>query len=233
MSVFNSINVSVLIVLLVAGLVVGLSVSGIDLLNPNTSAAEANLMSIEAAHKDALYKLEETKRTAQTDAELRQIQREQELLDAKYEHEKQRLTQDLTNRQRWTDAAINLAVFFGKASGLALVLAAMGAVIASIVKAIASARSAPAERHPATPSHAMPEIQIVHPLPERQSYEPLDWSQPNSESLQELHDRRLEERMREITQPKETDRANPRMRAVSDPARMSSTEYHKRPLAGD
>jgi hypothetical protein len=233
MSVFNSINVSVLIVLLVAGLVVGLSVSGIDLLNPNTSAAEANLMTIEAAHKDALYKLEESKRAAQTDAELRQILREQESLDALHEDTIQTLEQKRTNRQRWTDAAIAIATFIGNATGITIVLAVLGAVVTSIVKAIASARSVPAEHRPAAPARAMPEIQIIHPLPERQSYEPLDWSQPNSESLQELHDRRLAERMREITQPKETDLLKARMRAVSDPARMSSTEYHKRPLAGD
>lgn len=234
MSVFNSLNVSVLIVLLVAGLVVGLSVSGIDLLNPNTSAAEANLMTIEAAHKDALYKLEESKRAAQTDAELRQIQREQELLDARYEYEKQRLTQDLANRQRWTDAAINLAVFFGRAFGLAIVLVALGTIIAFIVKAIASAYSAPAEQHPATLSHAMPEIQMIPSVPERQSYEPLDVPQQFVEDPSQLYDRRVAERFQEvIQQKKEANLLGARMKAVKDPARMSSTEYNKRPLAGD
>ena len=95
MSVFNSLNVSVLVVLLVAGLVLGLSLAGIDLLNPNTSAAEANRMDIESAHKQAMYGLEERRAAAQTESEIRQIEREQKMLDAQYEHDIQALTLSL------------------------------------------------------------------------------------------------------------------------------------------
>ncbi|HRQ23810.1 MAG TPA: hypothetical protein PLF42_10330, partial [Anaerolineales bacterium] len=144
----------------------------------------------------------------------------------------QTIEQKRANRQRWADAAIAVATFIGNAAGITIVLAVLGAVVTTIVKAIASARSVSVEQRPAAQARVMPEIQIVSPLPERQPYEPLDWIPPTGETLQQLHDRRLAERMQEVTQQKEADLFEARMRALSDPARISREQYHRFPNAG-
>src|SRR6185436_13226973 len=85
MSVFNPISVSALIVLLIAGVITGLSASGTDILNPHTSAAEANRVNAETAHQQALDRLQEQLEQAKTEAEIASIKRQQEAEEKRYE----------------------------------------------------------------------------------------------------------------------------------------------------
>jgi len=87
-----------LITALVAGLLIGLAFAGTDLLNPRTAAAKANRMNIDAQHQQAMYELEERLSTAQTEAEVKEIQRQEALLDAQYQHDIQALSQDLAHQ---------------------------------------------------------------------------------------------------------------------------------------
>lgn len=122
MSVFNSINVSVLIVLLVAGLVMGLGVAGIDLLNPTTSAAEAARANIDSAHVDAMNKIEERRQAAKTDAEIQQLKREQDMLNAKHEHDIQALDLDLKHRDLAFQTWMTILTYFAAAISIAIVI---------------------------------------------------------------------------------------------------------------
>ena len=231
MSVFNSISTKVLIVLLVTGFVTGLFAADIDLLNPNTSAAEANRMNIETAYKQAAYDLQIRRETAQTEAEIRQIQREQEKLDAQHAHDLQVLNQDIANRQRWADFLITAATFLSIGAG---VLAALSIFTLVVAKSVAMVRAVPSAT-PVIPSpRTVPEIQMIPSVPERQSYEPLDVPQQFVEDPSQLYEKRVAERFQEVTQQKkEASLLAARMKATIDPARMSSTEYYKQPLAGD
>lgn len=214
------------------GFLLGMNIKDATWLNPNIAEAEAQRIQIDSAHQQATYELQERKLTAQTEAEIRQIQREQEMLDAQYEHDIQILVQNIANRQRWTDAAINIVIFLGGTTGLA---AAISALIIAIAKAIAILRTTPKVAPvPVSPApRTVPEIQVIPSVPERQPYEPLKAPPQPMEQLQQLHDRRLAERLQEITQQKEADVLIARMKAVIDPARMSTAKYNSQPLAGD
>jgi len=74
MSVFNSIKVSVIVVLLVAGLIVGLSVSGVDLVNPYTSQAKAENIRARTAHEQVMNQLAEEVETIQSRAKIAEIE---------------------------------------------------------------------------------------------------------------------------------------------------------------
>lgn len=231
MSVFNSISTKVLIVLLVTGFVTGLFAADIDLLNPNTSAAEANRMNIETAYKQAAYDLQIRRETAQTEAEIRQIQREQEKLDAQHAYDLHILDQNIANRQRWADFWITAATFLSIGAG---VLTALSIFTLVVAKSVAMVRAVPSATPVIPVPRTVPEIQMIPSVPERQSYEPLDVPQQFVEDPGQLYDRRVAERFQEVTQQKkEASLLAARMKATIDPARMSSTEYHKRPLAGD
>lgn len=231
MSVFNSISTKVLIVLLVTGFVTGLFAADIDLLNPNTSAAEANRMNIETAYIQAAYDLQIRRETAQTEAEIRQIQRDQEKLDAQHEYDLQLLDQDIANRQHWADFWITAATFLSIGAG---VLAALSIFTLVVAKSVAMVRAVPSVAPVMPAPRTVPEIQMIPSVPERQSYEPLDVPQQFVEDPSQLYDRRVAERFQEVTQQKkEASLLAARMKATIDPARMSSTEYYKQPLAGD
>ncbi len=65
----------------------------------------------------------------------------------------------------------------------------------------------------------------IRPLPEREPYDPL-------ESPNVLYEKRLAERLQELTaQQEEMKVLAKRMKAVSNRANMSSEEYKKSPLA--
>jgi hypothetical protein len=220
MSVFNSISARVLIVLLMAGLMMGLSVAGIDLLNPNTSAAEANLMNIEAAHKQATYEVQERLDAAKTDAEIQAIQRDQDLLNAQYQHDIQILAQDVANRQTAFKTWMTILVIIGSAMSIAIVISTIMWVGS---KVLVNVRSIPSYEKP-THTFIPPIEKTIHPLPEWEPYDP--WATPIYRR-QRIKGARQEERK----QRKEDIAA--RMESFRDPARMTKEEYNKRPLAGD
>lgn len=213
------------------GFLLGMNLKEATWLNSSIAKAEAERIQIETAHQQATYELQIRRETAQTEAEIHQIQREQEMLDAQHAHDLQILDQDIANRQRWADVGVNIVIFISSATGLA---AAISALIIAIAKAIAILRTVPNAVPVAPAPRVVPEIRMIPSVPERQSYEPLDVPQQFVEDPSQLYDRRVAERFQEVTQQKkEAILLAARMKATIDPATMSNMEYHKRPLAGD
>lgn len=217
--------------IILMGFLLGMNIKDATWLNSGIAQAEAERIQVETAHQQATNELQIRREAAQTEAEIRQIQREQEKLDAQHAYDLQILDQDIANRQRWADVGINIVIFISGATGLA---AAISAIIVALAKAISILRTVPSATPVVPTPRTVPEIQMIPSVPERQSYEPLDVPQQFVEDPSQLYDRRLAERFQEVTQQKkEASLLAARMKATIDPARMSSTEYHKRPLAGD
>ncbi|MBI4739667.1 hypothetical protein HY772_09095, partial [Candidatus Woesearchaeota archaeon] len=205
------------------GFLLGANIKEATWLNSGIAEAQAQRIQIESAHQLATYELQERKLAAQTDAEIHQIQRDQEKLDAQHKHDLQVLDQDIANRQRWADFKINAVTFMGIGAG---VVATISILILVVAKAIVILRTLPSTAPSAPAPRTLPEKQIINLLPERQPYEPLDAPQQSVENPSQLYDRRVAERFQEITQQKEARALGARMKAVMDPARMSKEEYN-------
>lgn len=204
---------------LIAGTILGLTMAGIDLLNPHTAAAEADRIGVETAHQQAIYQLQERRETAKTEAEIREIERQQALLDAQYQHDIQVLNQNLAHRE------------FGFKIWMAVVAMLGGAIAATVFvgstiligsRALVYVRSSAPKEKPMT-KHVPP---VETKVPVREAYDPLDVKAI-------LYEKRLNERLQELS-PDYTDLDDDeileaRMRAAVDPARMSSQNYSKRP----
>lgn len=88
MSVFNSVGtplVVLMVILIVAGSIFGMAVSGADIFNPAASAAEANRINVETNHQQAIFEQEQRLSEVQTSAQIEAIQREQEIAQQKAE----------------------------------------------------------------------------------------------------------------------------------------------------
>lgn len=88
MSVFNSVGtplVVLMVILIVAGSIFGMAVSGADIFNPAQSAAEANRINVETNHQQAIFEQEQRLSEVQTTAQIEAIQREQEIAQRKAE----------------------------------------------------------------------------------------------------------------------------------------------------
>lgn len=88
MSVFNSVGtplVVLMVILIVAGSIFGMSASGADIFNPAASAAEANRINVETDHQQAIFEQEQRLTEVQVNAEIEAIQREQEIAKQKAE----------------------------------------------------------------------------------------------------------------------------------------------------
>ena len=208
------------IIIVFMAILLGGNIKEATWLNSNIAEAEAERIQIESAHQQATYELQERLAAAQTEAEIQQIQREQKMLDARYEHDMKILAQDVVNRQRWTDTGVNLVIFAGGATGIS---AAIGIVIVAIAKTLAILRSAPRGQPDVAPSRPAPAMQTVEPLPKIKPYDP--WSLPTYRR-QKIKAARYEERKRRKVE------IGSRMNAFKDPTRMSKEEYNKKPLAG-
>lgn len=216
--------------IILMGFLLGMNIKDATWLNSGIAEAEAQRIQIESAHQQASYELQERKLAAQTEAEIRQIQRDQEKLDAQHTHNLQILDQDIANRQRWADFLITAATFLSIGTGI---LGALSIFTLVVAKAIAMVRVVPSVAPVAPAPRTVPEIHMIPSVPERQPYEPLDVPQQTVEVPSQLYDKRIAERLQEITQQKEASLLGARMKATIDPARMSKEEYNKRSLAGD
>ncbi len=145
MSVFNSISVAVLIVLLVAGAITGLSAAGTDFLNPNTSDAEADRIRAETAHLATMNELQEQSEKAKTEAEIASIQRQQELEQQRFKAEityiEQLNAKKLAAYEGWVKVRDIILLTFGFALSGGLLLLAGGKVLTMY-------RSIPVQRQP-------------------------------------------------------------------------------------
>jgi hypothetical protein len=203
----------------------GLAFAGTELLNPRTSAAEAYRMNMETTHQQAVYQLQEQLSTAKTKAEIREIERQQGLLEAQYQHDIQALSQDLAHQ----DLAFRtwMTVLTLIASVLAITLF-ISTIIWVSSQALVHVRSTPPKEEPITKS--IPPVEKRIPaLAEREPYDPLD-------PKEILYANRLNERLQEITaireDPDEAELLAARLRALMNTTSISSEKYGKRPLAG-
>jgi hypothetical protein len=210
------------IAIVLMAILLGTNIKDATWFNPKIAAAEANRINIETAHQQATYELQERLANAQTEADIQAIQRDQNLLDAQYTHDIQALTQDLEHREIAFKTWVTFLNFAGSALSLAIVISM---ILWAGSKALVNVRSIPPREKP-THTFIPPIEKTIHPLPEREPYEPL-------ESPQRRYERRLAERQQEITAQKEFNEMIVRMKAVLDPAQMSKEEYNKHPLAGD
>jgi hypothetical protein len=210
---------------LIAGTILGLAMAGIDLLNPHTAAAEADRIGVETAHQQAVYQLQEQRETAKTEAQIREIERQQTLLDAQYQHDIQVLSQNLAHREMGFKIWMAVIAMLGGAIAATVFV---GSTILIGSRALVYVRSSasnekPIEERPMTNRVPPPETKV----PIRESYDPLG-------ATAILYEKRINERLQEISQQEEKELDDEalleaRMRAAVNPARMSSQEYRKRP----
>jgi hypothetical protein len=214
----NSIGTTFVIVLLVAGLIVGLSLAKTDLLNPWTSGALAERMAAETNHQEQMYKLEEQQKQAEYEAYLRQ----QKLLE---QQQIQQAADDLAYQQKMNALELHGKAAFAEPGNLALMLIsalmALGLVSLLIGFAIRLA-------HPVLPqSQAQAESGVV--FPEQASL----WDDPEYRAFAISLARQMEQAQyrKKLATP-----IQPKSVAMSPaPARHAngSCQYRDLPLAGD
>lgn len=202
----------------------GMNIKEATWLNSGIAQAEAERIQVETAHQQATYELQIRRETAQTEAEIRQIQREQEMLDAQHAHDLKVLDQDIANRQRWADFVINAATILSIGAG---VLTALSIFTLVVAKSVAMVRAVPSATPIISAPRTVPEIKMIPYVPEREPYDP--WASPDYRRQQRDAAKQEERKEREEMQV-----LADRMRSLgNNPAQMSSAEYYRQPLAGD
>ena len=193
----------------------GLSASGTDILNPNTSAAEANRLNMEASHQQAVYEQQERLVETQTDAQIQDIRREQKLQDAQLQHDKEALIQDLANQQKIADTWMMIIKLLGGALSLAIVIVTIFWISS---RPLTTLNSTP---QPDNPDPTPPTIKTVQPLPIRESYDP--WASPSYRIKKRMsaRQREIEDRIKMIV----------RLNAIGNPLSISKEEYNRLPHA--
>jgi hypothetical protein len=211
---------------IIMAIFLGVNIKDAKWLNSSIAEAEAQLIQVEAAHQQATYENQERLAAAQTDAEIQQIQRDQKLLDAQYQHDIQALEQDLVHRdiafQTWMTVLTILAGAFALTLFLAttiwVVSMARVYVQSNLPKEVPMAKVVP------------PVEQRIPNLPEREPYDP--WADPNYRRRMKATAKRQEQKERE--EQKEAEMLEVRISRISeDPTKMSGDKRNKLPLAGD
>ena len=206
----------------IMGILLGADLTTATWLNPEIASAEAMRLEIEARHMEETYKLQEQLAQAQTEADIRAIEREQALLDAQYQHDIQALQQDIEHRDIAFKTWMTILAFMGGALSFAIVIATTVWVVATTK----NAQPRPVYSQP-TSTYIPPVEKKIVSVPEREPYDP--WASPDYRRQQRDAAKQEERKEREEIQT-----LADRMRSLSNnPAQMSSAEYYKRPLAGD
>lgn len=201
------------------GFLLGANIKDATWLNSDIAAAQANRINIENAHQQATYELQERLSVAKTEAEIKEIQRQQGLLDAQYAHDIQALNQDLAHKDLAFKTWMTVFTIFGGAFALMLFIST---TIWVGSKAWVYIQSAPLKEVPM--SKFVPPVKKKIPnLPEREPYDP--WNSPNYRRQKRVAAQQEERKERE-----EMKALAARMKALINPAKMSSQEYKKRPL---
>lgn len=118
----------------------GANIKDATWLNSDIAAAEANRINIENTYQQATYELQQQLAQAQTEAEIREIQRQQALLEAQYQHDIMMLEQDLARRETAFRTWMTALTIIAWAFALALILST---TIWAGSKAIVVVRSIP------------------------------------------------------------------------------------------
>lgn len=205
------------IIVVSMGILLGGNFKDATWLNSNIADAEAERIRIETAHQQTTYEIQERLAAAQTEAEIQQIQREQQLLDAQYQHDIQALSQDLAHRDLAYKTWMNALTIF--TSALALILFA-GAMIWLGARAwiYIQTNSRKEQTMAATP----PVTKWIPNLPEREAYDP--WSNPEYRRQKITAARNREQDERTLAA---------RMSRLPKADQVSKAEYNNLPLAGD
>jgi hypothetical protein len=213
-------------VILLGAVALGANIKDAKWWNRDIAAAEAERIHVENAYQQETYNLQIRLATAKTEAAIRETQRQQALLDAKYAHDIQALSQDLVHRdlafRTWMTALTILAGAFALSLLLTTTIwvgsRARVYVQSNLPKEVPMAKYVPQVK------------QWIPNLPERQPYDAFD-------PKQVLFENRLNERLQEIAaeheKQKEAELLAARMKYVTDPAKMSGDKRNKLPLAGD
>lgn len=202
--------------IILMGFLLGANLKDATWLNPGIAAAQADRISIENAHQQATYELKEHLETAKTEAEIKEIERQQTLLDAQYRHDIQALNQDLAHQDLAFRTWMNVLTILAGAFALTLLL---GTTIWVGSKAWVYIQSN--SRKEEVMAKVAPTMEKRIPnLPEREPYDP--WNDPN-----------YRRQKRVAAQDQERKEREARMKYVSDPAKMSGDKRNKLPLAGD
>lgn len=207
---------------IIMAILLGANLKDAKWLNSDIAEAEAHRIQVEAAHQQATYEIQERLANAQTEAEIQQIQREQKLLDAQYQHDIQALEQDLAHRDLAFRTWMTVLTILASAFALTLLL---GTIIwigsrawvyiqANSRKEIAMAKTIP------------PVTKWIPNLPEREPYDP--WMDPEYRRQQRDAARDQERKEREANKT-----IAARIRGITNAEQMGKDEYNKLPLAGD
>lgn len=201
------------LLLLVTGLLFGLCVAGIDLLNPTTRQAEADRIAAETRHLDVMNQLEERLAATETEAEIARIRHEMELEEARYQAELARIAADRAHYEKMLNIKANayqgfmnvLMVVTGTA-GMMLVFVGAKFTLAHIQAHTPTLLSAPTKRLNDHPAHI-------------RQHSPNGYEQE-----------RINARQRELL---ELAIAQRRVRAACDHKNITLEEYNGLPLVGD
>lgn len=154
--------------IILMALLLGANIKDATWFNPEIAKAEAKSIEIEATHQEATYKLQEQLAQAQTEAEIQSVQRQQKLLDAQYEHDRQALSQDLEHRETGFKTWMIVLTFVGGALSIAIIIAT---ILWFGSRALVKVRTATPHSQ-SSASASIPPINIIQPLPERETYDP-------------------------------------------------------------
>jgi hypothetical protein len=131
-----------MIVLLIAGSIFGMSISGADVFNLATSKAEANRLDTETRHQQAIFEQTERLAEVQTNAQIEEIQSDQQVAKQQaqlsLDYEKQYNEIKLAAYKKFTQILGNLMWIFGIALSVGIVLA-LGLIL--IPRAISTLRN--------------------------------------------------------------------------------------------
>lgn len=215
------------IVIALFGVIVMAILLGADLknakwLNPNIAKAEAERIQVEAAHQQAIYEIQERLTAAKTDAEIQQIQREQKLLDAQYQHDIQALEQDIAHREIAFRTWMTILIILGGALALALCISP---IIWVSSRAWVYIQSNSGKENSMAKNTPLVEKRIPN-LPEREPYDP--WNDPNYRRQKRVAAQDQERKERE-----EAKIIIARIKGISNSQQMSQGDYKNLPLAGD
>lgn len=205
------------IIIVLMAVLLGADIKNATWLNSEIASAEAKRLEIEAAHQQATYELQEQLAQAQTEAEIREIQRQQGRLDAQYQHDVEALSLDLVHQDLAFRTWMNILVIIAGAFALTLFLST---VIWVGSRALVHMRYIPQKGELVT--KAIPPIEKRIPnLSERRPYDP--WNSPAY--------RRRKRTAAQQAERKEREEIVARMMSFRDPGRLSTEEINNSPEA--
>lgn len=206
------------IIVIIMGILLGGNVKDATWLNRDIASAQANRIEVDTAHQKAMNELDERLAAAKTDAEVRQIQREQQLLDARYLHSIQALSQDLAHRDLAYRTWMNVLTIL--TSALALMFFVIAVIWAGSRAWVYIQSNSRKEQTMAATTP--PVTKWISDLPEREPYDPWTDAEYRRQRIAAARNQEQEERT-----------IAARISRLSKADQVSKTEYNNLPLAGD